>query len=64
MEMGLMALKTEERLILFKQAVGYRSVGIMTDSTVLENRGMFENERSLLIPMTVEAEIVEPFGRF
>ena len=59
-----MALKTEERLILFEQAVSNGSVRIVTDGTVFKNRGMFEDEGALFVPMAVEAEVVEPFGRF
>jgi hypothetical protein len=39
-------------------------MGIMTDGTVFKNRRMFEDEGTLLVPMAVEAEIIEPFGRF
>jgi hypothetical protein len=64
MEMGLVTLKTKEGLVLLEKVVCNGTVGIVTDGAVFENRRMFEDKGSLLIAVTVEAEVVEPFGRF
>ena len=63
MEMGFVTLKTEEGFVLLEQIVGHRAMGIVTDGAVFEHRCVFEDERALFIPMTAEAEVVEPFGR-
>jgi len=64
MEMGFMALKAEERFILFEHVIGHRPMGVVTDHTVLSDRSMFENKRSLLVRMTIEAKIIDPFNSF
>jgi len=38
MEMRLMTLQTQERLVLHKQVVGYCAVSIMTEGTVFNHR--------------------------
>jgi len=59
--MWFMTLQTEERLILDFQVIGYRPVRIMTNGTVIADRSMFKNERSLVTGMAVETEIIKTF---
>ena len=59
--MRLMTLQAQVRLILLFQVVGHRPVGIMTDGTIITDRGMFKNKRSLVAGMAVETKIIETF---
>jgi hypothetical protein len=48
MEVTFMALQTEEGFILLQEVVSNGTMRIMTGGTALGNRGMLENERTLI----------------
>ena len=58
MEMDLVTLQAQERLILYKEVVSHGSVGIVADGTIFYHRLMFKHKRPLLGGMTLEAKIV------
>ena len=58
MEMELVALQAQKRLILYKEVVSHGSVGIVADSTIFYHRLMFKHKRPLFGGMTLEAKIV------
>ena len=62
MKVRLVALEADKGLILLKQVVADRSVGIMADATVLQDGSMLENEGALLVVMAVVAEVIQAFG--
>lgn len=59
MEMGLMTLQTQERLVLKEQVVGYCAVSIMTEGAVFDHRFVLKHKRPLITGMTFKAEIVQ-----
>jgi len=62
MEMKLMALQTKKRFILNQQIVRNGAMGLVTDGTILHNRRMLINKRSLFGGMAIKAQVVFPFG--
>jgi len=58
MEVGLVALQAQERLLLLQQVVGHGSMGIMAVEAVLHYRIVFEHEWSLVAGMALETQIV------
>ena len=59
-EVHLVTLQTEERLVLLQEVIRDGSVGTMTDQAVLHDRRMLEDERALLVRVTLETEIRRP----
>ena len=59
-----MALKAEERLVLFEHVIGHGSVSIVTEHAVFLDRSMFENEWALFVRMAIEAKIVHSLDCF
>ena len=58
MEVELVTLQAQERLILYQEVVGYRSVGIVADGAIFYHGFMFKHKRPLFGRMTVEAKVV------
>jgi hypothetical protein len=59
MKMGLVALETQEGLVLFQQVVGNGAVGIVTGETVFLHGGVLEYEGAPFVGMTLETKIVQ-----
>src|SRR6056297_1056471 len=63
MEMKLVALQAQERLILYQEVVRHGAVGPVTDGAVLYNGRMFKDKRPLFRGVTIQAQVVYPlFG--
>ena len=58
MEVELVTLQAQERLILYQEVVSHGTVRIVADGTIFYHRLMFKHKRSLFGGMTLEAKIV------
>lgn len=58
MEVELVTLQAQERLILYQEVVSHRSVWIVADGTIFYHRLMFKHKRPLFGGMTLEAKVV------
>ena len=63
-KMHVMALKTDERLILLQQVICNSSVRVMANRAVFCDRRVLEDKGAFLVSMTFETEIVDPLLRF
>ena len=61
MEVKLVALETQEGLILHQKIIGDRTVGIMADRTIFHHRFMLKSKRTLVAGVTFETKIIQPF---
>jgi hypothetical protein len=61
MKMSLVTLETEERLILFQQVRGDRTMGHMAGHAVFGNRRVVEHKGPLLFGMTLETKFTLAF---
>lgn len=59
MEMSLMTLQTQERLVLKEQVVGYCPVSIVAESAVFDHGLMLEHKGSLITGVAFQTEIVQ-----
>jgi hypothetical protein len=57
-EVKLVTLQTDKRLVLLQQVVGHCSVGIVADAAIFHYRCVFEHERTLVLGVASEAEII------
>jgi len=60
MEMRLMTLQAEERLLLLEQVVRHCAVGIMADEAVFHYWIVLIYERTLIAGMAGQAEVIQP----
>jgi len=58
-EMDLVTLHTEERLVLFQEVVGDGAVGIMANGAIFDDRFVFENKGTLVAGVAGQAEVVQ-----
>jgi hypothetical protein len=59
MEMSLMTLQTQERLVLNEQVVGYCPVSIVAESAVFDHRLVLKHKGSLITGVAFQTEIVQ-----
>ena len=59
MEMRLMTLQTQERLVLKEQIVGYCPMSIMTEGAVFDHGLVLKHKGPLITGMAFKAEIVQ-----
>ena len=57
-EVRLVTLQAKERLVLPEHVVGHRTVRVMANHAVFFDRCVLENERALMLRMTLIAEVI------
>jgi hypothetical protein len=63
MEVRLVALKAQKRLVLLQQEVRHRTMRLVAHRTIFLYRRVLEHERPLMAGVALIAEVVGPFIR-
>ena len=62
-EVGLVTLQADERLVLPEQIVGHRAVRLVASVAAFLDRRVLEDEGTMLGRVTTRAQLVHPFRR-